>query len=270
MTNADFDYLRYLVRQTAGIVLEPDKQYLIETRLTPIIQKQGLNSIDHLMQILKSKNFNSLHEKVVEAFATKETLFFRDPFVFEDLKNMVLPELIREKEDKRELNIWSAACASGQEPYSIAMLFDMNFPFLDKWKVKLIASDFSKEALDRAYKGNYSQAEVNRGLSNMLLHKYFKKQGVTWQLKDNIRKKVEFRIINFVEVWPTLPVMDIILMRNVLIYFDINIKTMILNKLKRVLRPGGYLVVGTGESPDRIDNSFKRIKFDKAVVYRLS
>lgn len=265
----DFEYLRYLVRKKTGITLEPEKQYLTETRLMPIARQEGFDSVEQILKILRREQKSGrLHTRVIEAFATKETHFFRDTFVFEALEKFVLPEIIKCQKDKRNLAIWSAACSSGQEPYTIAMILAETFPFINNWTTLLIASDFSKEILDRAGRGDYSQVEINRGLSPELLSKYFKKQGLTWQIDKNIRKKVDFRNINLVEAWPPLPEMDVVFIRNVLIYFDMNSRKMIMEKVLRVLKPGGYLFMGTAETPNTMNNHFEQIRYGRAVVYR--
>ncbi|MDM8554045.1 protein-glutamate O-methyltransferase CheR [Desulfococcaceae bacterium HSG7] len=266
ITTNDFEYLRFLVRNKSGIALESDKQYLTETRLMPIVRQEGIGTVEQLLAAMRREQPSGrLHTMVTEAFATKETYFFRDTFVFEALEKLVLPDIIN---NKRSLAIWSAACSSGQEPYTIAMILAETFPFTENRTVKIIASDFSKGILDRARKGNYTRVEISRGLSSCLQKKYFQKQGLTWQINNNIRKKVEFRNINLLEVWPPLPDMDVIFLRNVLIYFDINNRKMILEKVLRVLKPGGWLFVGTAETPNRLNSHFEQIRHGGAVIYR--
>src|SRR5262249_48720915 len=156
----------------------------------------------------------------VEAMTINETFFFRDGHPFEVLRQTVLPELLRRRAEVRCLNIWSAACSSGQEVYSVAILLRHNFPALSDWNVRLIASDLSGARLERARQGCYSELEVCRGLLPELLRVYFRRRGDGWQIRDDIRHTVEFRPINLHGVWPELPALDLVLLRNVLIYFD--------------------------------------------------
>ncbi len=183
MTEQDFDYIRRVLQERSAIVLDPGKQYLVETRLAPLVRQLNLKSIDELVERLRSRPANGLVVQVVEAMVTTETSFFRDAHPFETLRKTVLPELIRRRQGERCLNVWCAACASGQEPYSVALLLREHFPELAGWKVLLLASDLSREVLARARAGRYNQIEVNRGLPAQLLVKYFRQHGLNWQLR---------------------------------------------------------------------------------------
>lgn len=265
----DFNYIRKLVREYSAVALEADKDYLAELHLEPLARQAGVDSIADLVLKLRTQPFNRLHVQVIEALMTYETSFFRDIHPFEVLQNFLLPEFLKQRTVERSLNIWCAACSSGQEPYSIAMLIREHFPMLANWTLRLIASDISGEILARARNGRYSQLEVNRGLPETLREKYFQKQGKEWLLKEDIRRMVEFRSINLIEPWPLLPAMDIIFMRNVLIYFEVETKKAILGKVRRLLKPDGYLFLGGGETTINLDDSFERVQFHKTVCYRL-
>jgi chemotaxis protein methyltransferase CheR len=169
----------------------------------------------------------------------------------------------------RELNIWSAACSSGQEPYSLALLLLEHFPNLAAWSIKLIATELSAGMLARARRGRYSQLEVNRGLPAKLLVKYFRQDGTDWETKEELRNRVEFQILNLAESWPPLPPMDIILMRNVLIYFGVETKKRILGKVRQLLRPDGFLFLGGAETTFNLDDAFQRVQFDRTICYRV-
>lgn len=265
----DFQYIRTLMLSRTGVVLTEDKKYLVESRLAFLVKEAGVSSLEKLLVKLQRDSFSTLHQQVIEAMMTTETLFFRDVEPFEALRDFLLPELIEKRQSQRHLNIWSAACSSGQEPYSIAMLIREKFPQLASWKICLIASDISNKMLDLARAGCYNQHQISRGLPVELLKKYFQPLGTEWQIDAQIRHMVEFHQFNILETWCLLPPMDIIFLRNVLIYFDIITKKKILAKVKNLLRPDGYLFLGGGETTINLDDSFESVKLNKAIGYRL-
>jgi chemotaxis protein methyltransferase CheR len=266
-TNA-FEYICNLVRDKSAIVLEPSKTYLVESRLNPVARANGLASIEDLVDALRKPNSTKLSQAVIEAMTTNETSFFRDLHPFDALKSTILPALVAARSRERVLNIWSNACSSGQEVYTIAMVLKENFPDLGAWKVRLIASDLSTQILDKAREGIFNQTEVNRGLPLPMLLKYFQKNGLTWQIKEEVRKMVEFRQVNLVEAFPQLPPMDIVFLRNVLIYFAPDTKRGILNKVKNVMRPDAVLFLGGAETTMNLDVPFQREQVGKATVYK--
>lgn len=269
LAGSDFDYIRDLVRERSALVLDPGKEYLVESRLEPLALQEGFFSLRDLIERLRANPFGPLHRKVVEAMTTNETTFFRDARPFEVLRTHVLPELFRNRAEARVLNVWFAACSNGQEPYSFAILLREHFPFALGWELKLMASDISRDVLARAREGLYSQFEVNRGLPSPLLLKYFKKQQDRWQLNQEVRRMVEFREINLVEAWPIMPNMDIILMRNVLIYFSLEAKRSILTRVRNLLRPDGFLLLGGSETMAYLDASFEPVPLDRPAAFRL-
>lgn len=210
-----------------------------------------------------------LQRKVVEALANNETSFFRDVYPFEGLRQSIIPELMQRRAGQQCLRIWCAACSSGQEPYSVAMLVREHFPALTTWNVQIIGSDLSTEILRRARQGCYGQLDINRGLPARLLVKYFVNVGSGWQLKDEIRRMVEFRNINLIDTWPALAPLDVILLRNVLIYFDVTMKKRILQRVRQALRPDGYLLLGGAETTLNLDDMFERVQFERSCCYRL-
>jgi chemotaxis protein methyltransferase CheR len=268
---AEFEYVRALIRERAGIALEPGKEYLVESRLDPLARQEGFPTLTHFLASLKSSPLASgLHHKVVQAMTTNETSFFRDVRPFEVLKTLVLPELIAQRTAQRALNFWSAACSTGQEPYSVALVMREALPtLLPTWNFRFIASDISTEVLARAIQGRYSQLEVNRGLPASLLVKYFQKEGNEWQIKADVRRMVEFREINLTEPWSILPTMDIVFMRNVLIYFSVETKKAILVKVRRLLKPAGFLFLGSSETTLNLDDGFEPVPADRTACYRL-
>lgn len=269
INSVDFDYICQLVRDRAAISLEADKAIRAEWRLAPLAQQAGVNTVGELIALLRTQPFNRLHVQVVEAMLLSETSFFRDIYPFEALEKVLLPQLLRQRLCERTLNLWCAACSSGQEPYSIAILLRQHFPIFAGWKVQLVASDVSGEILNRAQQARYSQLEISRGLSPVFRVRYFQQQGDEWQLKEELRRMVHFCQINLAEDWPTLPCMDIIFMRNVLMYFDRATKKAILEKVRQVLNPEGYLFLGATETTITLDDCFEPVHFDKALCYRL-
>ena len=198
-----------------------------------------------------------------------ETWFFRDSNPFTALTELVIPDLTETAGTERKISIWSAACSSGQEPYSIAMLIRENFN-LPGWKFSILGTDFCSAILERARTGLYRQMEVNRGLPAKLLAKYFVQQGLYWQLKPEILTAVKFHFLNLAEPWAsTVPPADIVLLRNVLIYFDVETRKEILGRVRRLLRPDGYLFLGCAETTLNLDNGFQRVQTDKYVCYKL-
>jgi chemotaxis protein methyltransferase CheR len=236
----------------------------------PIVREEKLNSISALVAQLRKRPQNGLHMRVVEAMTTNETSFFRDVAPFEGLRLHALPDLIARRASERRLRIWCGAASSGQEPYSLAMLMLEHFPALATWDVKIIATDLSQEILQRAKTGRYSQLEVNRGLPAPMLIKYFERAGLEWQIKDSVRKLVQFEELNLIRPWKGLPSCDFVFMRNVLIYFDVPTKKDILGKIRKVMRPDGYLFLGSAETTMNIDSNFNRVQLGKSSCYSIA
>jgi chemotaxis protein methyltransferase CheR len=268
MTPEDFAYICRLVRDRSAIVLEPGKEYLVETRLFPVVRSLKLESISQLVQKLRG-NDNGMIARVIEAIVTTETSFFRDMAPYEALKKTILPELIAKRRDSRRLNIWSAACSTGQEPYSLVMLLRESFAELSTWNVTILATDISGDVLTRARAGHYNQIEVNRGLPAAMLARYFTQLGNVWELSAEIRNKVEFREMNLTRAWPPMARMDIVLLRNVMIYFDPETRKSILSKVASLLKPDGYLLLGGAETTLNLNNSFRRVEHFKTGFYQL-
>jgi chemotaxis protein methyltransferase CheR len=269
LSQPDFEYVRQVVRKRSAIVLESEKLYLAETRLQTLARKEGYPTVDALVAQMRREPQNQLQDKVVEAMTTNETSFFRDQTPFDVLREKILPELLQKRATERRLNIWCGAASSGQEPYTFCMMLRDHFPQLSSWELRFLASDLSLEVLAKAKAGRYSQLEINRGMPAKLLVKYFMRAGVDWQLKDEIRNMVEFRQINLIEPWPPIGVQDIVFLRNVLIYFDVDTKRAILANVRRVLKPDGFLFLGAAETTLNVDDHFERLEFDRSGCYRL-
>jgi len=268
MTSADFNYIRDLVRDQSALALEPGKEYLLESRLDPLARLEGFPSYEHLVRSLRGGPLTDLHRKVVEAMTNNETSFFRDARVFGMLATSILPALVAARSAERSMNIWCAACSTGQEPYSVAMLLREHQPSLDGWTIRIVASDMSRVVLGRARAGRFNQIEVNRGLPASKLVKYFHQHGPAWEIAPEIRRMVEFREINLIQSWQNLPAVHLILMRNVLIYFDVTTKKAILEKAGRLLDPRGYLLLGGAETTTNLDDSFEPVSHGGAVCFR--
>lgn len=264
----DFHYIAKLVLERSAIVLDDNKGYLVEARMSSVCQEQGIDDIAALVVKLRASSGGPLQTLVVEAMTTNETSFFRDIKPFETLKIDLIPELMDRLKAERKIHIWCAACSSGQEPYSIAMALRETFPELEGWDITILATDLSAEMVERASKGSYSQIEVNRGLPAPLLIKYFERNGTSWQIREDLRRSIEFKQMNLIKPWPVIPPADILFIRNVLIYFDIEIKKQILANMRKALRPGGYLLLGGAETTLNIDPSFQRIQDTQSPCYR--
>jgi chemotaxis protein methyltransferase CheR len=264
----EFDFIRGLVEQRSAIVLEAGKEYLAEQRLSGLVRREGLSSFGDLVQKLRAQPWNGLHRQVVEAMTTNETSFFRDITPFDALRTHIVPDVMARHAERRQLRIWCGAASTGQEPYSLAMLLREHFPALATWRVEIVATDLSRDVLQKAQQGSYSQLEVNRGLPAPMLLKYFEKDGIAWRVKPVLREMITFREMNLIGSWHTVPEVDIVLLRNVLIYFDLTVKKRILANLLRVVRPGGYLLLGSAESATSIDERFQRVLVGRTTCYQ--
>jgi chemotaxis protein methyltransferase CheR len=269
LSPADFTFVCELVRQRSAIVLEAGKEYLVVSRLTSVAQQNGFSNLGELVTRLRSQPMGPLPQKVVEAITTNETSFFRDLYPFDVLKKEIVPEILQKRAAEKRLTIWCGAASTGQEPYTIALVLKENFPQLENWSVKIIATDINNEVLEQARSGVYSQIEVNRGLPAPMLIRHFEKVGSEWRIKEPLRKMIEFRPVNLISYWPAMPPVDIVFLRNVLIYFDQPTKREILGKIRKVMRPDGYLFLGGAETTINLDESFERTQFDRASCYKI-
>lgn len=269
LTADNFKFIQAFAKDTAAIILEPGKEYLVDTRLSPLAKQAGFKNLDDFLNQLRMNRTATLfHEQVIDALTTNETSFFRDFYPFETLRQDVLPALIEQRASVKRLKIWSAASSTGQELYTIGMVVREYFPALKDWNVSILGTDLSPTVLAQAKEGSYSQLEVNRGLPAGLLLKYFSKIGSKWVVKDDLKRLIEFRPMNLVKAWPILPLFDIVFIRNVMIYFDLEAKREILKKIRRCLHPSGYLFLGTAETTMNIDPEWQPITVGKATYYQ--
>jgi chemotaxis protein methyltransferase CheR len=264
MNPRDFDYLICLIRDKSGIILTADKLYLVESRLMPIMRDINCTDMAALVQKLRGAD-TRLVEQVVDAMTTNETLFFRDTKPFETLQTVLFPALLAARPAGQKIRIWSAACSTGQEPYSIALLIEENKAQFNPDRFEIVATDLSPSVLKKATAGVYSQFEVQRGLPVQMLLRHFQKDGDRWILNEAIRKRVSFRSFNLLQDPAVLGTCDVILCRNVLIYFDNETKTRILDRMARILRPDGALLLGGSESTLGISERFAPMQGQRSV-----
>jgi chemotaxis protein methyltransferase CheR len=266
VTPQDFDYLRQLLRQRSGLVLSAEKQYLAESRLLPVARKHGLAGLAELVTRLKTAVNAPLSTEVVEAMTTNESFFFRDKVPFDHFRDTIMPALMAARAREKRIRVWCAACATGQEPYSLAMSLKGIGPSLAGWRIEIIATDLSNEVLAKAKAGIYNQFEVQRGLPIQMLVKFFSQVGETWQIAPEIRGMVQFKPLNLLNDFASLGAFDLVFCRNVLIYFDQDTKIGVLNRLARQIPTDGYLVLGAAETVVGLTDAFKPVA-DKRGLY---
>ena len=262
LSPAGFDYVRQLIARESAHALGEGKSYLVEARLAPIAEREGLDSVADLVDRLPHARA-ALRDDVVQAMTTNETSFFRDIHPFDALRDVVLPAVL--KATGGRLSLWSAAASTGQEAYSLAMLVGEHFP---RARVSILATDLSRDVLARAASGIFTQLEINRGLPATLLVRHFERHGAGWRANDALRRRVEFRQLNLARPWPAMARMDVVLLRNVLIYFDEQSKRAALAQAARVLAPGGVLFLGGAETTYGLDDSWERIQVGRTTFYR--
>jgi chemotaxis protein methyltransferase CheR len=264
---ADYAFVQELVRKHAAIILNAGQEYLVKSRLEPVARQAGLPDLTALVERLRREPYGPLHATVVEAMTTNETSFFRDGHPFETLKRHILPEVIKRKRVERTIHVWSAACATGQEAYSIAMILH-DTRELRGWNVRITASDLSKNAVTRAQTGVYSALELGRGVAPRVLAEFFDRDGSTYRVKAPLRAMVDWKVLNLDEPLPSLPLFDIVFMRNVLIYFSPATCTGILNRVRDTMSRKGYLILGTTENMLGLPVGFESTVMGKTTVYR--
>jgi chemotaxis protein methyltransferase CheR len=258
INSEQFNFIADLVHKNSGIHLTADKEYLVESRLEPIVKNRGLDTIGQLVYELQTMPTTSLVCEIVDAMTTGETMFYRDGRLFSYLSEQVLPDLRRQAKDRGSLRFGRAAASTGQEAYSIAMML-LDKPTSTPLKHEIIATDINQKVLDKANKGIYTSFEVQRGLNDLALKKHFNKlPSGEWQIKDEARNMITFYKHNLMQSFENKGLFDVIFCRNVLIYFNETTKNSVINRLCENLHPGGLLILGGSEflssSADKLKN----------------
>lgn len=267
----DFEQFRTFLEKTCGILLGSNKQYLVSSRLNKLMEQQGIKSLGELVRKIQATPRSGLKEQVVDAMTTNETLWFRDTYPFEVLKNRVFPELVKSGVGQR-LRIWSAACSSGQEPYSISMTVDeyeRASPSQPKLGVQIVATELSGAMLAASKAAEYDTLAIARGLSSERLQRYFEPKGPgRWVVKPAVRARVEFRVQNLLDSYAALGKFDIFFCRNVLIYFSADVKKDILKRIHATLKPGGYLFLGASEALNGLPELYQMVQCSPGIIYK--
>jgi chemotaxis protein methyltransferase CheR len=267
-SDSDYEYLRGVVMEQSANLIDPSRNALFDTRLTPIARLSGATSLKDFVDMLKAGRPAHLHRAVAEAMTINETSFFRDMTAFEMLREVILPQLIEQRMQKRQLRIWSAASSTGQEAYSLSMSIAEYFPNIAHWDVKIIGTDISRHVVDYAQRGRYRRLEVNRGLPARMLLKYMVREGEEWEVIPRVRSMCEFRYANLCAPMPQLPVFDLVMLRNVLLYFSQHDRRAVFKEIHCKMRPGGYLVLGNAEQAEDSTNLFEVEFGANAYFYR--
>ena len=248
MTEAEFDFLRQMLRERSGLSLTADKRYLVESRLGMLCRRRGIQDLPALLLALRMRRDPGLETAVVEAMTTNETLFFRDKAPFDLFRDVIMPEKLAGNTGSRCLRIWCAAVSTGQEAYSLAMILHEMAPKLAGWTIEILGTDLSGDVLERAGEGLYSQFEIQRGLPIQMLLRHFRQEGDKWRILPHIRDKVTLRQHNLLAPCGHLGRFDVIFCRNVLIYFDLETKARVMASLAAQLAPDGAFVLGAAET----------------------
>ncbi|MCW2856951.1 MAG: Chemotaxis protein methyltransferase CheR [Marmoricola sp.] len=264
ITQTSFAFVSDLVRRETAMLYDPGKEYLVEARLLPLAREAGCPDVDSYVAKLVTNPAE--RDKVLDALTINETSWFRDNAPYQAFTDMMLPPLLAARSHVRHLSIWSAACSSGQEAYSLAMLLDQHLP--SGWTAQILASDVSSTMLDRVRAGRYSQVEMNRGMPATSLVKYFSRTGSEWEVCDDLKKMVRTQSLNLSTPFPLLPTFDIVFLRNVLIYFDLDTKRDILRRVHRVVASDGFLLLGTSETTLDLDEHWGREAHGRVQVHR--
>jgi len=267
-SDTDYAYLRQLVLSESANQIDASRDGLFETRLGPIAREAGASTLEDFVGLLRVDRTAKLHRAVAEAMTINETSFFRDGAPFEALRETILPRLIERNAATRRLRIWSAASSNGQEAYSLAMTICEYFPGLAEWDVKIVGTDISQQVVDHAKRGRYRRLEVNRGLPARMLVKYLVRDNDEWEVAAKLRAMCEFRCVNLSTPLPRLPVFDLVLLRNVLLYFSQHDRGHVFGSVYRQMTPAGYLLLGASEQAEDSTNLFKAEFARECYFYR--
>jgi chemotaxis protein methyltransferase CheR len=270
----EFKVLSKYIHDISGILLDTPKKYLLETRLSTVAQANDCDNYLELYQKASRDPRKIIEKQIVDAISTNETLFFRDNGPFELLQHKIIPELIDARKPssplaKTPIKIWSAAASTGQELYSIAIVLKELLGNTSKYRIKLFGTDISDSAIKQASMGKYNKFEIERGLARNKLNKYFTLSGNSWKVKDEIRAMASFRKINLMLPFQGLGKFDIVFCRNVAIYFSVEDRKKMFNKIADIMEPDGYLIIGATESLTGACPRFRPKKHLKTIFYQL-
>lgn len=263
----DLDYLRALVARNSGNLLDVSHDYRFESRLQGLMRARGFASMPQMVDALRAAPGSSLERSVTEAMMIHETSFFREPAAFQLLRDSLLPALIQSRRGSRALRFWCAACSSGQEAYSLAMLLCEHFPQLDFWSIEILGTDLSSRMIARASAGSYSQAEINRGLPDQFLRKYMVPAEGAWEISPALRRLCRFQVRNLCTAPPLPWLYDLVFLRNVLLYFPSDTRERVLGAIHRSLAPDGALFLGAAEQLSS-DSQWEAVLSPQTVWYR--
>jgi len=266
-SDLDYSFIRQFVLARTGIQLTEEKRYLIETRLDPVMRRLGLSTLSALAAKLRQGDA-ILEGAVVDAMTTNETLFFRDKTPFDLFRTVALPKLIEARREVGRIRIWCAACSTGQEPYSLAMILDEMRHELRSIAVEIVATDISEKVLEQARAGVFSQFEVQRGLPIRLLLKHFTQEGLRWRVNPALGRDIRFQPLNLMQPFRSLGRFDVVFCRNVLIYFGEATKRDILARIAAAMAPDGYLLLGGAETALGLSSEFSTHRQERSLYVR--
>ena len=249
LSGDNFNFIRKLVLDNTGVLLEDDRKDFLVKRVMPIAIENGFDEIGDLVDQIQMNPASNVQARIIDAVLEDETMFFRDFSSYKFLRHQVAKDLAVKRETIGKLNIWCAACSSGQEAYSIAIMAKDAMPQFKNWEINIFATDVSSALIKKAKEGLFNQTEVNRGLPASLLIKHFTREGTVWKIKDQHKNSVKFEVFNLMDTWEDLPIFDIILMRNVLYYFQPKSQERILKKLRAHMHEDSYLFLSAEERP---------------------
>jgi chemotaxis protein methyltransferase CheR len=266
---AQYAFLRDLLRKRTGVVIDDSKQYLVVARLLPIVRQRKIPSIETLIDRVRLGGDPTIERDVLSAMMTHETSFFRDRNPFETLRG-IITDLVSRRAAERQLVFWSAACSTGQEPFSIAILLNEHFrDLLANWRIRIMATDFSEQVISQAREGVFGELETARGLPPHLLKKYFRPLQGKWSIVQECRRLVEFRQMNLIAEWPPMPTCDVVFLRNVMLYFDVTTRSALVRRMRRALRSDGALFLGGAETMLGVDDGYDRCTGTGCSYYRV-
>jgi len=264
ISDSSFAFVSDLARRETAMLYDPGKEYLVEARLLPLAREAGCADVD--AYVLRLQVDAAERAKALDALTINETSWFRDMAPYQAFTELMLPAILARRQHVRHVSIWSAACSSGQEAYSLAMLLDEHLPA--GWTAQILATDISQKMLARVEAGRYSQVEMNRGLPATSLVKYFTRAGSEWEVADSLKKMVRTQHLNLSTAFPPLPTFDIVFIRNVLIYFDLDVKRDILRRVSQVISPDGFMLLGSSETTLDLEDHWDRQPHGRVQVHR--